>query len=72
MDNYLLSLFAEYTTLVDTMRGGGYTPEEAHALDSARQVTHRELCQYTGKPIDFDMYRHARNALTDARRKGWT
>jgi hypothetical protein len=43
MDQYLLSLFAEYTTLVDMMRGGGYTPEEAHTLDAERQVLHSQL-----------------------------
>jgi hypothetical protein len=71
MDQYLLSLFAEYTTLVDMMRGGGYTPEEAHTLDAERQVLHSQLIQYTGRDRSFDMYRHARNALTDARRQGW-
>lgn len=72
MDQYLLSLFAEYTALVDRMRGGRYTEEEMHALDSERQVLHYELKRLTGRDDSrFDMYAFARNALTDARRQGW-
>jgi hypothetical protein len=70
IDTYLISLCREYTTLVDAMRSGQHTTEEIRQLDSQRQVTHNEICRYTGQDRSADMYTYARAVLHAARAGG--
>jgi hypothetical protein len=67
-DAYLIGLCRDYVELVDLHRSGSdLTPEELHQIDQQRQVTHRQLCQYTGMGLDEDMYRYAKAVLHAAR-----
>ena len=67
-DAYLIGLCRDYVELVDLHRGGSdLTSQELHQVDQQRQVTHRQLCQYTGMDLDEDMYRYAKAVLHAAR-----
>jgi hypothetical protein len=67
-DVYLIGLCRDYIELVDIHRGGsGLTPEELHQIDQQRQVTHRQLCDHTGKDLDEDMYAYCKAVLHAAR-----
>lgn len=68
MDAYLVGLCRDYVDLVDRhLSGSDLTSEELHAIDQQRQVTHRQLCDYTGKDPAEDMYRYCKAVLHAAR-----
>jgi hypothetical protein len=67
MDAYLIGLCRDYVDLVEAHNDGSRPSEELHQIDQQRQVTHRQLCDYTGKNLDEDMYSYARAVLHAAR-----
>ena len=71
MDTYLISLCQDYAAAVEAMRGGHYDAETLRALDSERQILHRQLAEYAGLSLSEDAYRYARNVLHAARAGGY-
>ena len=62
MDVYLIGLCRDYIDLVDRHHDSSLPSEELHAIDQQRQVTHRQLCDYTGKDPAEDMYRYCKGS----------